>query len=72
MFWFSDGGLIEAVGECARGRKPYWWYRDVLLQAQDRRILRIVGHSEERPFWWRPFSEAVQVTSERLEEELRV
>jgi hypothetical protein len=66
MMWFSEGELHGEVCRCHRGEVPWFWYRNVLLQAQERGAIRISGHSEERPFWWRKFEDSVEVTSDKL------
>lgn len=63
--------MIGAVLACRRGEKPYWWYRDVLRQAEERGLIRIMGHSEQVPFWWRKFDESVEVISEKLKEAIK-
>ena len=69
MYWFDEGGLVgEIVWLRREGQKPYWWYRDVLRQAEQRGFLRVTGHSDELPFWWRWFDDSVDVTSNRLRE----
>jgi hypothetical protein len=30
--------------------------------------VRVTGHSDEVPFWWRWFDDSVEVTSDRLRE----
>ena len=44
----------------------YWYYRNVLIQAQERGLVRITGHSNEIPFWWRKFDESIEILSEQL------
>ena len=44
----------------------YLWYRDVMIQAHQRGFVRIHGHSEELPFWWRSFADSVEIVSEDL------
>ena len=71
MYTFGEGDLIGEVIRLRReGQKPWFWYRDVLRQAQERGLLRIAGHTEEMPFWWRKFDESVEVTSEKLREKI--
>ena len=69
--WFSEGDLCCNIAKCYRREVPWFWYRNVLAQAEQRGFVRIVGHSEELPLWWRPFDEAVEVLSEKLAVVLR-
>lgn len=72
MYWFSEGDLIgEVVRLRCEGQKPWFWYRDVLRQAEQRGFLRIIGHSDELPFWWRRFDDSVEVVSEKLREKIK-
>jgi hypothetical protein len=69
MIWFSDGDLVGEVVRLRReGQKPYWWYRDVLRQAEQRGFLRVTQDTEEKPFWWRHFDDSVEVVSDKLRE----
>ena len=68
---FSEGELFGEVARCCRGDALWFWYRDVIAQAEKRGFLRIVGHSDDKPMWWRSFDEGVEVTSEKLAEVLR-
>lgn len=71
MYWFDEGSLIgEIVGLRREGQKPWFWYRDVLRQAEQRGFLRVTGHSDEFPFWWRWFDDSVEVLSDRLREKI--
>ena len=70
MYCFGEGELIGVVMACRRGEKPYGWYRDVLRQAEERGMLKITGHSDETPFWWRKFSDSIELISEKLKEEI--
>ena len=69
MYWFADGELIGEI-VCLRhdGQKPWFWYRDVLRQAEKRGYLKVTQDSEEKPFWWRRFDESVEVLSDKLRE----
>ena len=70
MMHFSDGGLCGEACSAYRHEVPYFWYRDVLLQAQDRGLLRITAHEEGNPFWWRRWEDSVEVVSDRLAQAL--
>ena len=71
MYWFSEGELIGEVCKCYRMEVQWFWYRDVLRQAEQRGIIRIVGHDEKTPFWWRRFDQSIEIVSEKLAEVLR-
>ena len=64
--WFSEGELFGEVARCCRNEPTWSWYRDVIAQSASRGFVRIVGHSDEVPFWWRPFNGSVEVLSEKL------
>lgn len=61
------GELQKEVGRCHQrefGEKITWvWYRDVILQAQEKGLLKIIGDSD---FHVRKFSESIEVLSEQL------
>lgn len=42
----------------------WFWYRDVILQAQERGLVKVIGDSPELPFYQRKFSESIQVISD--------
>ena len=59
--------LMKEINLYRQGHIPYWfWYRDVIIQAQLRDLIKIVGHSKEMPFWWRKFGECIEIVSEQL------
>ena len=71
MYWFDEGGLVGEVVRLRReGQKPWFWYRDVIRQAEQRGYVRVTGHSDELPFWWRKFDDSVEATSEKLREKM--
>ncbi len=71
MIWFSEGELFSEICRCYRRETTWFWYRDVLRQAEQRGFLKIVGHSDKNPFWWRTFEDSVEVTSAKLAELMR-
>ena len=66
MIWFSDGELIGEVCRCYRQEVPWFWYRDVFLQAEQRGVVRIDQEGGGNPFWWLKFEDAVEVLSDKL------
>ena len=72
MEWLSEGGLFGEVAACYRKENATWfWYRDVLLQAEQRGFLRLVHERDGKPFWWLGFEDSVEVASEKLASLLR-
>lgn len=61
---FSEGELVGELLELITNRSNhrYFWYRDVILQAQDRGYLKVIAHSEDKPFWWRTFEESIELS----------
>ncbi len=70
MYTFSDGELIGEVCRCYREEHPWFWYRDVLLQAEQKGIIRIL-RNEVKPFWWMKFEDSIEIVSEKLQATLR-
>jgi hypothetical protein len=68
MYWFSEGELIGEILRLRRGIWCWFWYRDVLRQAEGRGFVRITAHTDEKPFWWRSFGESVEMLSDKLKE----
>lgn len=66
MYTFSDGELFKEIYRCYRRESPWFWYRDVLLQASNRGLVKISGVSS--PFWTQDFSKSVELLSEKLKE----
>lgn len=67
IFYFSEGDLMGEI--CSlRSSKSYSciWYRDVMAQAENRGLIKIVSHTKDMPFWWRKFDESVEIISEKL------
>ena len=62
----SDRELVREVVLCARWQRPWFWYRDVLCEAERRGLLRITTHTPDRPFWWRPFKASIEVVDAGL------
>jgi len=65
MYWFSEGELMNWLICFLDGNQNttmYWWYRYIIFQAEKRNYLKIVMHSDERPFWYRKFSESIELT----------
>ena len=71
MYTYSDGELNGEVCKCYRKEHPWFWYRDVLLQAEQRGIIRITKEKDGKPFWWMRFEDSVEVVSEKLQATLR-
>jgi hypothetical protein len=62
MFYYSDKELSEMVSEWSKSIDvSYWWYRDVVLQAQERGLVKVIAHTEDKPFWWRSFAESIEI-----------
>lgn len=69
MFWFGESELAEII-ESFRTRSvnyAFWWYRDVMLQAKERGLLKIIADSEDNPFFCRKFDESIEM-SDKLKE----
>ena len=66
MIWLGTSDLMKGIYICSQGEHMYWYYRNVLIQAQERGLVRITGHSNEIPFWWRKFDESIEILSEQL------
>lgn len=66
MIWLGTSDLMKEIYICSQGEHMYWYYRNVLIQAQERGLVRITGHSNEIPFWWRKFDESIEILSEQL------
>jgi len=64
VMYFNDTELTEMILGFQRDQNHiYWfWYRDILLEAQSRDLVRITAHTEEMPFWWRKFDESIEFT----------
>ena len=63
--YFNSNELIEMVVEWqANNHKGvmWWWYRDNMLQAQDRGLIKITANTNEMPFWWMNFSDSIEIT----------
>ena len=69
MYWFGEIELVEQILEWQKEGIPYLWffYRDVMLQAQERGLIKIIVDSEDRPFWWRKFEESIEFTPKTME-----
>jgi hypothetical protein len=64
MYCLGDNDLAELVDERSRGVSvvSFWWYRDVILQAQERGLVKVIAHTEEKPFWWRSVEESIELS----------
>ena len=69
MYFFGESELAEVIDRMRQDQSRYlwFWYRDVILQAQDRGFLKVVGHSQDMPFWWRKFEESIELFPKILE-----
>lgn len=69
MYTFTDTELAEMIDDWSRdySRVLWFWYRDVILQAQDRGLVKVISHTEDKPFWWRSFGESIEL-SDRIKE----
>jgi hypothetical protein len=70
MTWFSEGELFGEVCRCYRREVPWFWYRDVLLQAEQRGVIKLVQERDGKPFWWMGFEESVEIASDGLKKVL--
>ena len=64
MYYFSDTELVQMMDEWVKAdsyTNHWWWFRDVILQAQEKELIKIIGHTESNPFWWRKFSESIEI-----------
>ena len=68
MYTFTNTGLMEEVIRCRNREYPYFWYMEVMREAEKRGFLRITGHSDEKPFWWRQFDESIEILNDQLRE----
>jgi len=64
MYWFGESELAETIEKFRAQSSNYsvCWYRDVILQAQDRGYLKVVAHSDDVPFWYRKFDESIEIS----------
>jgi hypothetical protein len=68
MFYFNDTELAEMIDRWSRDIDvSYWWYRDVILQAQERGLVKVIAHTEDCPFWWRKFADSIEL-SDKIKE----
>jgi hypothetical protein len=70
MYWYSEGDLIGEIIKFRRYGALWFWYRDVLLQAQERGFVKITAHTDDKPFWWRKFGESIEIVNEKLKEKI--
>jgi len=63
VIYFSEGELVGELLELMTNRSNhrYFYYRDVILQAQERGYLKVIAHTEDKPFWWRTFEESIEL-----------
>lgn len=65
MYYFSDTELAQMLNEW-RDLNGYtncwWWYRDCILQAEGRGLVKIIVHTPDNPFWCRKFNESIELT----------
>ena len=68
MYTFSEGELMGEVVWMRENQDHEWWfwYRNVLLQAQEKRLIRIIPNDSNCPFWWRHFDESIEILNDRL------
>jgi hypothetical protein len=66
---YSDTELAEMVNEWSLDKSHimYWFYRDIILQAEERGLVKVVANTEDKPFWWRSFEESIEL-SDRIKE----
>ena len=67
MIWFPEGELCGEVCKAYRKETYWFWRRDVLLQAEERGLLRITG-DRAGTFWAGRFEDNVEVLAKRLED----
>lgn len=69
MYTFTDTELAEMIDQWSRDRSNilWFWYRDVILQAQERGLIKIIAHTEENPFWWRLFADSIELADRAKE-----
>ena len=63
MYYFRDNEIADMVDEWSRDRSHtlWWWYRDIMLVAQERGLVKVIAHTEDKPFWWRTFAESIEL-----------
>ena len=67
MIYLSEGDLFGEICRLRQEKNPSWfWYRDIMRQSEERGYLKVIAHTEDKPFWWRKFDESIEVTSEKL------
>jgi len=66
---YGDTELAEMVNEWILDKSHimYWFYRDTILQAQERGLVKVIAHTEDKPFWWRSFESSIEL-SDRIKE----
>lgn len=69
MYCFSEGDMVKEIIRFREDKRsaPWFWYRDTLLQAQDRGYLKVIADSDVLPFWWRKFDESIEMTPRLIE-----
>ncbi len=64
MYYFSNTELAEMISEWSKdtSKVTWWWFRDIILQAQERGLVKVIAHTDDKPFWWRTFAESIELT----------
>lgn len=64
MYYFGNTELAEMINEWSKDNSKvmWWWYRDCILQAQERGLVKVITHTDDKPFWCRTFAESIELT----------
>lgn len=67
---FTISSLINEIVRIRREGASWFWYKDVLLDAEQKGFIKITKNSEEKPFWWNKFDDSVENLSEQLKQKI--
>jgi len=64
MYWFTESELAQELNRFKNDQEhiPWFWYRDVILHAQERGYAKVTAHTDDKPFWWRKFEDSIELS----------
>ena len=68
LYYLRDSELVEYLAEwnSDTSHTNWCWYRDTILQAQERGLAKVIVHTEDCPFWWRKFVDSIELTEKAI------